>query len=125
MFYLYDPSFLTRQTGQKLSESGGLKSFHDVYETPIGIVLFAPSKSSIYAMLFPPSDKTVLFFVFGSGSMYAYSPVREIDDISLVEKILSRAFVTTGRSACVLKSSPYMVLLKGSSPIRTLSLKVC
>ncbi|GBD88225.1 hypothetical protein BMS3Abin03_02160 [bacterium BMS3Abin03] len=76
-------------------------------------------------MLLPWSDAIVLFFVFGSGLIYAYSPLKLKVDISLVEIKKSRNFVRKGNSADVLKSVPKIVLLNGSSPILTLSLKVC
>ncbi|OQA64377.1 MAG: hypothetical protein BWY38_03030 [Ignavibacteria bacterium ADurb.Bin266] len=92
--------------GLYIKESGGLKSFQAVYETPIGMVFFVPSKSSMYAILFPLSESIVLFFVLGSGSIYAYSPVKLKVDISLVEKTLSSSLVKIGKSAEVEKSNP-------------------
>ena len=79
----------------------------------------------MYAILSPLSEPIVLFFVFGSGFINAYSPASESEEGALVEIILSSPFVIKGISISVLKSMPIIVLFNGSSPILTLSLKVC
>ena len=107
--------------------SGGPPIVHIPIDTPTGTVRRAPSKSSMYATPAPPSLGIVLFFVFGSGSMYAASPLIRREEGSRVFRTgrASRARVRNGRFTVVAPSTPKMVLLFGSSPKRTLSLRVC
>src|SRR5512140_1241684 len=68
----------------ELESAGGPARVQALYVIPTGMDRRAPSKSSMYAIASPLSPTIVLFIVFGSGNIYAASPLTLRVESSLV-----------------------------------------